>query len=492
VAELGGGAVDAAIAAMLVAMVNEPGMVSLGGGAFATVLPPGAGSEPVTVDGYVAMPGLGRRAGAGVPSVIDAYNSYGGGISLTVGPGSVATPGALAAFDEAHRRFGQVPWREVVAPALASAREGFVLGQAAGYYLPFVRDSVLAWDPETAATLRRADGAWVQVGEHMAITGLADTLAVIAEEGARTMYEGQLAQALAADMEERGGLVTGEDLARYEAVLRPALAFSSGEWSLHTNPPPAIGGVVLAAMLTLLGDRPRGEWTADDVASLVDVQRRVLDYRRTNIDQTDDRDKALGELLRDVGIVGERSSSTAHVSVVDSAGGACAITASSGYGSGQTVPGTGLWLNNCLGERELNRGAPPEPGARLASNMAPTVGRSRRGAVLAIGSPGADRITTALTQVLAAFSHGGATLQDAIDRPRLHVHYPMDDAAVPVRVEAEEDMPVPELDLPVFHHHRLSMYFGGVAAAQLDDAGQIIVAGDPRRAGVVAVSPGSR
>jgi gamma-glutamyltranspeptidase/glutathione hydrolase len=302
------------------------------------------------------------------------------------------------------------------------------------------------------------------------------------------LYDGELAHALAADMDARGGLVTSEDLARYEAVVRPALGFNSGEWALHTNPPPAIGGAVLATMLTLLGERPRGKWTADDVALLVKVQRRVLDFRRANIDQADDRDAALRRLLEEIGSGGERSPSTAHVSVVDSTGGACAITASSGYGSGVTVPGTGLWLNNCLGERELNRGRRPAPGARLASNMAPTVGRSNRGAVLAVGSPGADRITTALTQVLAAFSHGGATLQEAIDRPRLHVHHPMDETQVPVRVEAEEDMPMPELDLPVFYHHRLSMYFGGVAAAHLDADGEIIAAGDPRRAGAVAVT----
>lgn len=492
VAAAGGGAVDAAIAAMLVAMVNEPGMVSIGGGAFVTVLGPGPESEAVTVDGYVAMPGIARSPSAGPPSLIDAYNSYGGGIHLTVGHGSVATPGALAAFDEAHRLFGRVSWREVVEPAEACAQEGFPLGAASGYYLPFVRDSVFAWDPETAAVLRRPDGDWVEVGDRMEIAGLADTMSLIATEGARTLYDGKLADALATDMADRGGLVTREDLAQYQPVVRPALGFRSGDWSLHTNPSPAIGGAVLASMLTLLGDRPRGEWTSEDVALLVKVQQRVLDFRRNVIDHAEDRDEAVRQLLDGIGRQGEKSPSTAQVSVVDSYGGACAITASSGYGSGVTVPGTGLWLNNCLGERELNRGAQPPPGVRLASNMAPTVGRSSSGAVLAVGSPGADRITTALTQVLAAFSHGGATLQEAIDRPRLHVHYPLDEAELPVRVEAEEDMPVPELDLPVFHHHRLSMYFGGVAAAHLDSSGQIIAAGDPRRAGVVAVSPDSR
>ena len=178
------------------------------------------------------------------------------------------------------------------------------------------------------------------------------------------------------------------------------------------------------------------------------------------------------------------------MSVVDDAGTACAVTASSGYGSGATVPGTGLWLNNCLGELELNRGGPLEPGERLRSNMAPTVGRHDDGAALAIGSPGADRITTALLQVLVPFAHGAAGLQQAIDLPRLHVnhldeHGPDGD----VRVEAEEDVQLPALDLPVRRHHRHSMYFGGVGAALGGPGRALEAAGDPRRAGAVAVGP---
>jgi gamma-glutamyltranspeptidase/glutathione hydrolase len=177
------------------------------------------------------------------------------------------------------------------------------------------------------------------------------------------------------------------------------------------------------------------------------------------------------------------------VSVVDDTGTACAITASHGYGSGVTVPGTGLWLNNCLGELELNRGAALPPGARLRSNMAPTVGRSDDSGVLAVGSPGADRITTALLQVLAPVAHARAALQDAIDRPRLHVHHlDSGDPDGAVRVEAEEDLPLPPLPLPVRRHHPHSMYFGGVAAALLDGGRGLVAAGDPRRAGAVAVS----
>ncbi|MDQ1620727.1 MAG: gamma-glutamyltranspeptidase / glutathione hydrolase [Actinomycetota bacterium] len=485
VGALGGGAVDAAVAAMLVAMVNEPGVVSLDAGAFVTVWPAGSHTEAVTVDGCVAMPGLSRSSDAGPLDVREVSTGYGGGVTMTVGLGSVATPGALAALDLAQRTYGQLPWRDVVAPAETVARKGFSLSSAAGYYLPYVRDSVFAWDEQTAATLRGRDGAWLQTGDQIVIDGLADTIALIAEKGAQTLYDGELAATIIADMADRGGSLTRADLSSYRPVVRPALAFRSGDWQLRTNPPPAIGGPVLAAMLTLLGDRPRGLWTPEDVAYLVDVQRTVLDYRRNELDTAADREAAAQALLAGLG-GGQRSPSTVHVSAVDALGAACAVTASSGYGSGATVPGTGLWLNNCLGEHELNRGEALRAGERLASNMAPTVGRAGDGSVLAIGTPGADRITTALTQVLAAFTTGGSALQEAIDRPRLHVHH-LDDGGLPLQVEAEADMPLPELDLPVRRHEAHSMYFGGVAAAHLSASGALTAAGDPRRAGAVAV-----
>jgi gamma-glutamyltranspeptidase/glutathione hydrolase len=484
VAEAGGGAVDAAVAAILVAMVTEPGIVSLGGGAYVTVWP--AGGEPVTVDGYVAMPGLGRAGDAPPPSARDISTDYGGGVTMTAGHASVATPGALAGLDLTQARYGSLPWREVVSPAQQLARDGFTLGSAAGYYLAYVRDSLLGWDPETAAALRRADGSPIETGELMVVPNLAETLRQVAEQGARCVYEGELAERLVLDMTERGGLVTRDDLRQYRPDVRPALDVRAGPWSLRTNPPPAIGGTVLAAMLSLLGERPRGEWTVDDVAHLVQVQRRVLGVRRDRLDVDPDRVAAAHDLLRAAGWRSSRSASTAHVSVVGSDGTACAITASHGYGSGVTVPGTGLWLNNCLGELELNRGAPLAPGERLRSNMAPTVGRADDGSVLAIGSPGADRITTALLQVLAPFAHGDASLQDAVDRPRLHVHH-TDEGEV--RVEAEEDLPVAPGNVPVRRHHAHSMYFGGVGAALLDGVGRLEAAGDPRRAGAVAVSP---
>ncbi|RJK92756.1 gamma-glutamyltransferase [Vallicoccus soli] len=484
----GGNAVDAALAAVLVAMVCEPGICALAGGAFVTVAP--ADGPSVTVDGNVEMPGRGKPAEAFGRGAFDVTTAYGGGLTTTIGHGSVATPGALAALGEAHRRYGRAPWREVVAPVLEAVEEGFPLGGASAYYLGFVREPVFGWHPDSRRALHHADGSPVVEGERLRIAHLADSLHQVSEEGPGTLYTGGLAELVAADMAAHDGLLGAADLAAYEPAVSPTLDVRVGDWDVATNPPPAIGGVSLAAMLALLDGRPRGDWTPQDRLRLAAVQEAVLTHRVRHLDAAEDRTAAALALLDLLpgGVEAVRGSgSTVHVSVVDAEGGACAVTASAGYGSGVMTPGTGLWLNNCLGEPELNRRGFHgwSPGQRLPSNMAPTVARHPDGSVLAIGSPGADRITTALTQAVAGFM-GGLPLDTAIALPRLHVQ-PGPDGTV---LHVERDLDLPEaagLTARVRVHDPRSMFFGGVQAALRRGDGSLQAAADPRRDAAVAV-----
>lgn len=488
-AEAGGSAVDAAIAATLVAMVTEHGVVSVAGGAFVTVAAPGG--PAVTVDGSVEMPGrtaAPERFGRGTQEVTTAY---GGGVTTTVGHGSVGTPGALAALDLAHQRYGRAPWAEVVAPAVRVAESGAPLGVAAASYIELVHDIVFGWDPLSHAALHHPDGRHIGAGEVVRVKDLADTMALIASEGADTLYRGELAAAIARDMAEHGGLLGPDDLAAYQAVVRPSLDVELGAWGLSTNPPPAIGGTVLAAMLLLL-DEPVQAWTAAERARTARIIAAVLREREDRLDTAADRVVAAASLLDELSLAGpawlRSSPSTAHISVVDADQLACSITTSSGYGSGVMPPGTGLWLNNCLGEPELNRAGMHTlpPGTRLPSNMAPTVGRHADGSVLAIGSPGADRITTALLQVLAAVA-GGRSLVDAIDAPRLHVAGGEAGFTLTVEDDLFVDADGWGLGLPVQRMPARSMYFGGVAAVLRHHGGRIEAAGDLRREGATAV-----
>ena len=266
-----------------------------------------------------------------------------------------------------------------------------------------------------------------------------------------------------------GGLVTAEDLASYRPVERPAHRQPVGDWDVAISPPPSIGGPMLAVMLGELARR--GQW---DWADAIEIQRAVLGYRASVHNQSWDLEADGRSLLERVAREGldavRGSGSTAHISAVDEDGTACAITMSSGYGAGLAIPGTGILLNNCLGETELNPHGlhAVEPGTRLPSNMAPTTARGADGQVLAIGSPGADRITTALMLVLGQEALHGADIQHAISRPRLHLRLGEDGFSCEFERDPELAAAVAASGLPGHEYPEPHMYFGGVGAAQLD------------------------
>ncbi len=471
VALAGGNAVDAALAAALVAMVNEVGVVSLSSGGFVTVQP-GDGRPAYAVDGWMNMPGRGRASTEDSGSTWDVSTAYGGGVDITIGPGSVAVHGSLAAFGEAHRRDGRLPWHEIVTPAVEVARGGYRLTSAARYYLDYTHDDIFGWDTESRAALHDADGG-LTTGR-IVMPDLIASLELIAAVGPDALHRGELAELISRDVTERGGLLSHADLAAYEPVVRPALVSRAGGWVLSTTPPPSVGGICLTAMLRLLLGHP-GENPLDP-DHVVQVQRAVLGHRLAVLDQAPDLVAAAGEFLERVDhdhLAVLESGSTAHVSATDRSGTACAVTFSSGYGSGMIAAGTGIWLNNCLGEQELNPAGlhAAVPGTRLLSNMAPTVARRDDGSTLAIGSPGADRITTAIAQVLAGYL-SGLSLHEAVNRPRVHVHRPGRPDEI---VKRETD---------------LTMYYGGVGATLVDADGHLVAAADPRREGAVRLVEG--
>ncbi len=491
ISRAGGSAVDAAVGAMVVAMSTEPGIVSPLGGGFVAVWP--LGGHPEVIDGNVEMPGRGlpqERLGTGLRKIT---TSYGGGVTMYAGHGSVATPGAFAALGKAHSRHGRLPWSDVLAPAIEVTRAGYRLGRSAASYLAITGTTLFAWDPQTAALLLDEHGAPRLAGQLIRDHALSASLQRVAERGAQELYVGEIGRAIAADCAAREGLITAADLTAYQAVVRPALTSQLGSWTLATNPPPSIGGPLLTVMLAELMARDGRTWS-----DVIEIQEHVLRYRHQVHDFSDDLeedgytvlDLVASQGLRGLAVPPPGSPATAHVSVVDDAGMACAITASSGYGSGATVPGTGLMLNNCLGEPELNRrGVHVLPsGTRLASNMAPTVARSPEAGLLAIGSPGADRITTALMQVLARYCLMGVPLAEAIDRPRLHIKVAEGEGA---RLEYELDdelaAAAAAAGLETTVHPARSMYFGGVAAALRTTDGALAAAADPRREAATAV-----
>jgi gamma-glutamyltranspeptidase/glutathione hydrolase len=488
VAAVGGNAVDAAVAAMVVACTTEPGICSLAGGGYATVTAPG--STAVTIDGNVAMPGLGRDGP--FDDGFELHTGYGGGVDMLAGHGSVATHGTPQMLVRLHELHGAVPWAEVLEPAVRHAAEGFPIGSASDHYLDFVHETLYGWHEPSHAAVHHADGRRLTTGDTCRIEHLDETLRTW-QRDPDTFAAGEVAERIVADVLANGGALGHDDLAAYEPVVRDPLTIELDGWRFATNPPPAVGGVVLALMLQGLGHPPPADgWRPADRDRLVRVMRAVLGHRVDVLDLAEDRDeagwRAVDAVLAD-GLAGLTSPSTCHVSAADADGHAVAITCSSGYGSGAMPPGTGVWLNNCLGEKELVRRGRDgyAPGERLPSNMAPTVGADDRGRLIAIGSPGADRITSALTQTLAGIA-GGMSLAGAVEAPRVHVTRHPDGTE---RLDVEEDVHLAGSVAPGVERRMypsLSMYFGGVAACAVEEDRTLLAAADPRRDGATTIA----
>ena len=489
VAELGGNAVDCALAAALFTMNTEPGVCALAGSAYVTVWPDGG--DPVTIDGNTTVPGLGLDASELGQGADRLTLEYGGGITTLIGAGSVAVPGSLKALERAWQLFGNVAWHELFAPTIAAVRDGFPLSSACHYYLGYSGRPIFGRSDDGYYALHDAQGNLHPAGSAIKIPHLADSLDAIAHEGSQVFYEGELAIALTEHVRDGGGALTLQDLKDFVPVERPSLQIQLGDWTIASNPAPAVGGVMLAAMLLACADLSHKRWDREALQRLIDVQRACLQFRKQRLDLADDvgaEAAALLESTRDGSLLSRwASASTVHTSAVDDAGLACGVTASSGYGSGEMPAGTGLWLNNCMGELELNRrGLDAGPaGVRLPSNMAPTVARNAD-ALLALGSPGADRITTALQQFLLNHLALGMPLADAIAHPRVHI----DTSGTEERLMAEPGLDLPELDIPVHETSGIGMYFGGVGVARHHRHDGITVAADPRRAGATVVSDG--
>ncbi len=490
VAARGGNAVDAAIAAEIVSMCTDTGIMSPGCGAFVTVWPP-AGA-PRVIDGYAEMPGRGLDRSRFDEDTHEVVFDYGGDTWQRVGYGTIATPGAFAGLALAAGRYGRLPWRELLLPAIEWVERGFPLTGGAAEYLGFTHEAIYSWHPDSYRILHHADGHPLGEGDIVRIPHLADTLREIARDPA-SLYRGELGRQIADGVRANGGVLGFDDLREYEAHEREPVRARIGDWDVATNPPPAVGGACLAAMLSIVEQLGAGDDLEQVVRHMICAQHAVLGYRAQRLDGAVADLPGVVERLLDLALRADPdlldAPSTSHVSAVDADGLACAITASAGYGSGAMIEGTGFWLNNSLGELDLHtRGlAGLAPGSRLASNMAPTIARRQSdGAVLAIGSPGASRITTAIAQVLVNFVAGGMNLAEAVAHPRLHVEL----AGHQRTIAFEPGLPVrPMYGLEPRPFPGASMYFGGVQAVLGGGRGSPVGVADARRGGSVAVAP---
>ncbi|MFN0262326.1 gamma-glutamyltransferase [Tepidamorphus sp. 3E244] len=469
----GGSAADAAIAALWMACVCEPVLASPGGGGFATVM--GRGRAEI-LDFFVDAPG--RKQPEGSIEFSEVLADFGTTTqAFHVGAGASAVPGFVPGLFALHERYGRTPMRVLAEPAIIAAREG-VKVSAFQAKLFAVVSPILTFTPQAAALFGADDGKTFAAGETMANPQLADTLDALSREGSRLATHGEIAALMAEQSEAFNGHLRRADLESFKPCWRAPVELRLGPLKVWTNPPPALGGALIAAMARVLSRESGGSF-AMAVARAIDEVDRF--WRQA----PQDAGRLLG-MASSRGHVTQRG--TTHVSVADDRGEAVAVTVSNGEGNGRIVPGCGFMINNMLGEEDVNpRGFHAwEPGERLSSMMAPSVGTWRTGGTLAVGSGGSNRIRTAILQVLANIGLRELPLGDAVAAPRMHIErgfLDFEDILIEQLFEEEER---DEL-VRAFEEHRAwaepSLYFGGVHAAACLPSGQIDAAGDARREG---------
>jgi gamma-glutamyltranspeptidase / glutathione hydrolase len=485
----GGNAVDACIAAAFVSWVTESPLTGPGAGGFMLVHHAHDRSSRV-LDHFVAVPGLGlRRPGAHAMEAVGIDFTPDSSQFFRIGPASCAVPGAVAGLGEAHRRFATLPWPVLLEPAIAAAREGVVLLEPQAY-LHALLDPILRHTDEGRA-MYSLNGNHLVAGDRLVLDDLARTLEHLAENGPRDLYTGELGHELSKYVRDGGGDITLRDLREYRVVQRrPARVPFLGH-EFHSNPPPSRGGVLIGLGLQLL-DRlgvagPAG--SAEAMSQLVEIMREQEDaaadarftrelYRGGLARRLADPRHLAAVTRRIRAQLPELRGGTTHISVVDAQGNAASLTASTGAGSGVIVPGTGIQLNNMLGEFDLSA---PRPGVRFTSGMAPSLviadGRPR----LVVGSAGSLRLRGAILQIVVNTVAHGLGIEEAVARPRVHleegkVHVEGgNDPAEVDRLEAE--------GYELLRWRDRNLFFGGAAGVELLEDGTLAAAGDPRRGG---------
>ncbi|MGZ4191572.1 MAG: gamma-glutamyltransferase family protein [Solirubrobacteraceae bacterium] len=469
----GGNAVDAALAAMLASFACEPLLTGLGAGGYMLVVAPD--QEPALLDFFVEAPGR----GSALPQrseLIPVPVSFGDAVQMFhVGAASVGTFGMPAGVCEAARRFGRVPLERLVGPAVALAREGVPLNPQQAYIIEIL-GGIVTSTPEAAA-LFAPNGRLLRAGERLRQPELGDALERLGAEGSRPFYEGDIGGAIAGWLSERGGLVTKEDLAAYQVVDREPLRVSYRGREVLTNPPPSAGGILIARALAMLD----GAASPPSIVQVVEVMERTQSERTPDfLAGLDDPEFVRAFLARPVGRLG----STTHIAALDRDGWACSVTCSNGSASGVIVPGTGVHLNNMLGEQDLNPlGFHRHPaGRRMPSMMSPTIVLRDTRAELAVGSAGSNRIRSAVLQTIIRSIDDGLEAQEAVEAPRVHFEDGMVYTEPGVDVSVLEDA-----GREVSPFRERNLFFGGAQAASLDPTEGFSGGGDPRRGGAAIV-----
>jgi gamma-glutamyltranspeptidase/glutathione hydrolase len=482
--EAGGNAFDAALAALCAACVVEPVLTSLAGGGF--LLARHADGKAKLFDFFVQTP-LHKRPVDQIgfhPIVADFGTAQ---QEFHIGMGSVATPGTVRGLFEVHRQLGTLPMGRLMEPAIGYAREGIMTNALQAYIFSIVAPIYIATGESRKVYGRgqRRDRLCKE-GEVLIQPELADTLEILAIEGDRLFYEGEIAKRLVELNRLDGGHLTEEDLHGFQTEVRQPLSHKYRDTQIYSNPPPSSGGMLIRfaqQLLATLGTAEPAFGSKDHLLALALVMEQTnLARRRHRVHEGTWDEGLLQQYLAVIRDHPVTARGTTHISVIDGEGNAASLTLSNGEGCGHLLPGTGIMLNNMLGEEDLNPGGFHhwQENVRVSSMMAPSLALDNN-RLIAIGSGGSNRLRTAILQTLCNMIDFDMPVEKAVAAPR--IHYERD------RISIEPGFPAESVDalIAAFPEYHLwsekNLFFGGAHTVLFNGTG-FEGSGDPRRGGV--------
>lgn len=451
----GGNAVDAAIATAFALAVTYPGAGNIGGGGFMIVRP--THGRAVAID---------YRERAPLASTATMYLGPDGRIArqlTATGYLAPGVPGTVRGLELAHRRYGRLPWRDLVMPAASLAEHGFPLSASLAGALNHEISGPMSKYPASVAAYGKPGGGEWQAGDTIVLADLARSLREIAAHGASAFYTGWIADSIASAMGAHGGIMTKRDLVAYRAKARTPIRGAFMGYDLITMPPPSSAGVGMIEMLNVLEnfDLPKlGAGSPETYHLMIEAMRRAYLDRARFLGDPDfvsmpiarltskayaktlassiDRQRASSsvELGKDIVTLASSNESdeTTQFSIVDGAGNAVSntYTLEGGFGSHVVVPGAGFLLNNEMGDfnkkpGETNAqgdiGTPANiiaPGKRMLSSMSPTIVARNGRLFMVTGSPGGRTIINTVMEIVLNATAFGMSARQAVDAPRLH------------------------------------------------------------------------
>lgn len=480
---MGGNAFDAVVGAGFAGAVAEQTLTSLGGGGFLLARTGGdeGPAEEIFFDFFVDTPGRGLERMPD-PHFFPVNIDFGGsGQIFNVGLGSVAVPGTLKGLLHVHERLGRIPLADVVQPAVELAR-GHRLNDFQASFLKMLYPIMTLTD--TGRELYEPGGRYICAGDQMVNRDMADFLSRLPQDKGQSFYQGDIARQVDQDMREGQGMLTLADLAAYKVLERKPLKVKYRDHQLLTGPPPSLGGSMIALSLSLQERMPPlKEWgTVEHIMRTTGLMQEVERLREQQLPTPE----AIQQFLQDGDVDGSVrtirmfSRGTTHISIADQEGNVASMTCSNGEGSGYFAPGTGIMLNNMMGEDDLHPDGfhSTPPGERVTSMMSPSAVLRNGEVKLVLGSGGSKRIRTAMSQVLSQIIDFRRDIETAVHAPRLH----WDGEFLQVEPGFRQEVidAVAE-QVPVNLWEERNVYFGGVHTVVPGAKG----VGDPRRGGAV-------